>query len=390
MKKTLRTILSLLLMGLLLSGCWQAEMPAEDTSLLPPDESGEEEETISKTLPQDFSLPYAPAQTLDPITCPDGMQQTVASLICEGLFRLDGNFRTENVLCAGYTYDPASRTYVFTLREDALFSDGSRLTASDVKAALDRARQSARYQARLAHVASVSVRDGAVAVRLSAPDASFPALLDIPVVLEQEEGPPLGSGYYRYESSNGRWYLQANPFHPAAAALPYTAIPLTEVSAAAERIAAFDSGDITAVTTDFSSPYALGYSGSYEAWDYPTTSLLYVGFRSAGGPCRSPLVRRAFARAFDREGLAAVQLSGHGDPTELPISPLCGDWDGDAAALRPAPPMPEGFTRLNRALQAQVLGTMLAPISGLACVLKQIAEKQGAPAEAPAEEAAAE
>ena len=28
-------------------------------------------------------------------------------------------------------------------------------------------------------------------------------------------------------------------------------------------------------------------------------------------------------------------------------------------------------------LQAQVPGTMLAPISGLACVLKQIAEKQG-------------
>ena len=32
-------------------------------------------------------------------------------------------------------------------------------------------------------------------------------------------------------------------------------------------------------------------------------------------------------------------------------------------------------------LQAQVLGTMLAPISGLACVLKQIAEKNGAPAD---------
>ena len=40
-------------------------------------------------------------------------------------------------------------------------------------------------------------------------------------------------------------------------------------------------------------------------------------------------------------------------------------------------------------LQAQVLGTMLAPITGLAVVLKQIAEKQGAPAEAPAEEAPA-
>ena len=43
-------------------------------------------------------------------------------------------------------------------------------------------------------------------------------------------------------------------------------------------------------------------------------------------------------------------------------------------------------------LQAQVLGTMLAPITGLAVVLKQIAEKQGAPAEdaAPAEAPAAE
>ena len=41
-------------------------------------------------------------------------------------------------------------------------------------------------------------------------------------------------------------------------------------------------------------------------------------------------------------------------------------------------------------LQAQVLGTMLAPITGLAVVLKQIAEKNGAPAEAEsaAEEAA--
>ncbi len=43
----------------------------------------------------------------------------------------------------------------------------------------------------------------------------------------------------------------------------------------------------------------------------------------------------------------------------------------EVLALAAIPPLP--------VLQAQVLGTMLAPISGLACVLKQIAEKQGAP-----------
>ena len=65
-----------------------------------------------------------------------------------------------------------------------------------------------------------------------------------------------------------------------------------------------------------------------------------------------------------------------------------GFMDGKAVdldtinSLAAIPPLP--------ILQAQVLGTMLAPITGLAVVLKQIAEKNGAPAEeaVPAEEAA--
>ena len=51
-------------------------------------------------------------------------------------------------------------------------------------------------------------------------------------------------------------------------------------------------------------------------------------------------------------------------------------------SLASIPPLP--------ILQAQVLGTMLAPITGLAVVLKQIAEKNGAPAETAEEAPAAE
>ena len=50
----------------------------------------------------------------------------------------------------------------------------------------------------------------------------------------------------------------------------------------------------------------------------------------------------------------------------------------EVMALAAIPPLPT--------LRAQVLGTMLAPISALAFVLNQIAEKQGAPAAAPAAE----
>ena len=52
----------------------------------------------------------------------------------------------------------------------------------------------------------------------------------------------------------------------------------------------------------------------------------------------------------------------------------------DVNALASIPPIP--------VLRAQVLGTMLAPITSLTVVLKAIAEKNGAPAEAEAEAAA--
>ena len=71
--------------------------------------------------------------------------------------------------------------------------------------------------------------------------------------------------------------------------------------------------------------------------------------------------------AFNNVGLNELddQLNGFMDGKVVDMATV------NALAAIPALPV----------LQAQVLGTMLAPISGLACVLKQIAEKNGAPAE---------
>lgn len=312
---------------LALSGCGEME-PVETPPSEPP-------APISTQAPETarFSLGYDPAAALHPITGDSQVNQELTGLVYQYLYQLDNQFIPRPELAASAVPSEDGYTWTITLAAGALFSDGTPLTAQHAAASLNAARAAPLYAGRLSAVASVSAADErTLVVGLSAPNGNLPALLDIPVVLEREEGPPLGSGYYRYETSGERLFLQANPFHPSAAALPYTAIPLTAVTAAAERIAAFDSGSITAVTTDFSSPYALGYSSSYETWDYPTTALLYAGFRASGGPCQSPLVRRAFSLAFDRAGLAEVQLSGHADPAELPVSPLCGDWDEDAAA----------------------------------------------------------
>ena len=72
---------------LLLSGCW-TEAPVESANgLLGDQEPADQQEEV--ILPAAFTLPYDPDQTLDPVTCADGMQQVAGSLIYEGLFRLD-------------------------------------------------------------------------------------------------------------------------------------------------------------------------------------------------------------------------------------------------------------------------------------------------------------
>lgn len=279
-----------------------------------------------------FSLGYDPAASLHPITGDSQVNQELTGLVYQGLYELDNTFTPQPVLVKSASVSEDGLTWGFTMAEHVYFSDGAPLTAQHAAASLNAARAAPLYAARLSGVSAVWVgEDGLVYVGLSAPNGNLPALLDIPVVLEQGEDPPLGTGCYRYERSGERLFLQANPYHRSVSALPYATIPLTAVSGADQRIAAFDSGDITAVTTDFSSAYALGYSSSCETWDYPTTALLYMGFNTTKGPCQSNLVRQAFSRILDREGLAAGVLSGHGDPAVLPVSPLCGDYDTDAA-----------------------------------------------------------
>lgn len=288
--------------------------------------------SVAVESPQ-FSLGYDPTASLHPVTGDSQVNQDLTGLVYQGLYALDNTFEPQPVLARSAAVSEDGLVWTIAMQTGVVFSDGTPLTARHAADSLNAARTSTLYAARLSDVVSVSAEDdGTLTIVLSAPNGALPALLDIPVVLEQEDGPPLGTGYYRYESAGEQLLLRTNPYHQAHAALPYDAIPLAPVSTAAERVAAFDSGNITAVTTDFSGAYALGYSSSYETCDYPTTALIYVGFCASDGPCRSELVRRAFSQAFDRETLVQVLLSGHGDPAALPISPLHSD-SGAGTAL---------------------------------------------------------
>ena len=101
----------------MLTGCWE-EPILEDEDFIPTENAPEEESGTDSDamLPTAFTLPYSSRQTLDPITCSDGMQQVVGSLLYEGLFRLNRQLEPEAVLCGDYHYDPDTLTYTFTTK----------------------------------------------------------------------------------------------------------------------------------------------------------------------------------------------------------------------------------------------------------------------------------
>lgn len=66
----------------------------------------------------------------------------------------------------------------------------------------------------------------------------------------------------------------------------------------------------------------LGSSGSYQVWDYPSTDLLYLGFNASQGLCRDPEVRRAVARAIDRDSLAETIFARHAAAAAIPVHPV--------------------------------------------------------------------
>ncbi|MBR4870063.1 MAG: hypothetical protein IKU12_04695, partial [Oscillospiraceae bacterium] len=193
--------LALLLLFLLssLTGCWDSDLEEEEPILGNVSETPVEEDTQEEAAePTAFTLPYFPKKTLDPISCESGTQQTLSTLLYEGLFALDTSFAPQNALCESYTYDSLSKTYTFTVAANAVFSDGTPVSAADVLATLQRAAQSERYSARFATVSAMSASGKDLTVTLTVNNAFFPALLDIPIVKAGTETQrvPVGSGAY--------------------------------------------------------------------------------------------------------------------------------------------------------------------------------------------------
>ncbi len=326
-----RPALALALLALLAAGC--AYLPeAEDgppeevwSDYQPPAPEEEPDTPAEPAYPAALSLPYDKNQTLDPVTCGEGIQDTAAALLYEPLFRLDGRFEPVPLLCESWSWDETGLVCTLEVREGVTFSDGSPLTARDVEETLLRAVESERYAYRLRSVAAVAAnRAGQVVITLSAPNRALPALLDVPIVKRGTAGDrvPLGTGPYVLAGEGGAERLAAREDWWRGKTLPVRDIPLVHAKDRDTAMHLFSTRQVELLAADPTDDPSLA-SGQSQTTPQPTAIMQFVGFNAAEGRLfADPALRALFSRGVDRETLAFAQLAKLATAAQFPVSPL--------------------------------------------------------------------
>lgn len=325
-----------LLALLLLAGCGggtaagsgEAEGPAEAVDAEPAGTA------LSRRTAADgvFSLNFDPEAGCNPIRAASAANMQFWSLLYDSVFTVDEDFNVSSEIVTGITTSD-NVWWVFTVRTDVLFSDGTPLTARDVAYSIQRAQQTGYYGARLKSVYGVgALSDDTFAITASQANSQLPALLNIPIIKngDYSEDWPLGSGPYMLDEAHGA--LVTNPLSRHAGEAPLEAVYLKDYMDAGERIAAFEESRIDIVTNDPTGMYNLGYGSSNETRYFDTTNLHFIGFNTRSYYFQSANTRSAVAYLVDRDYVADKLMRGCGVAAALPVHPRSALYDAEYAA----------------------------------------------------------
>lgn len=357
--------------ALLLTAC-STPAPQQTTGA----DTGAEIDHITVALPGSLSSLYVGQEA-------GILNYYIASIAQEGLVSIDAQGRVQPGLAESWEQTD-DVTYVYTLRDDAVFQDGSPVTADDVVFSLERARDETSSPGLAYYLMNVDTiaktGDNEVTITLTEPDAAFAsnmstggaAFITSQAFWEEHDGKVgtadsllLGSGPYEVTEFSPDSHVTFERVDSWWGELPKVKeITVNFVSDESTRLLAAQSGDV-----DVAFNVPLAQSQQWEKLDTMrveyVNDLSYVGlyFNIGVAPFDDPKVREAFAHAVDRDAYVEKLLRGHGEAATAIMTPeslgqvhdaddardaLAGipqwEFDLDAAkAALAASSVPEGF-----------------------------------------------
>lgn len=334
------------------------------TVLTPPAKTG----TPTPRGPQTLTIAGGSSPpTLDPALVRDVNSAFLAHQLFRGLVKLDATLNPVPDLAARIEVSADALTYTFTLRDNAVFQDGTPITAQAVKYSLERATDPAlvggqgarlpgatylndiagapeKLAGKATELRGVRVVDQrTLTIALDGPKVYFLMKLSHPVAAVVNEANvrtgatwwqrPNGSGPFRLDSfgSDKLVLKRFDRFYDGAPALDTVTVLLGQ--AASEPMNLYEGGKIDITRVPLSSVDRVLVANSplhAQLTVTPSLSLTYIGFNVSMPPFDDPAVRRAFAQALDRAKIARVSNDGKVVAAQGIVPPTMpgGPWTG--------------------------------------------------------------
>ncbi len=264
-----------------------------------------------------FTVAYNREDTLNPFAVKTERNLQLANLLYETPVVIDGSFLPQNGLLEIQT--PDASHVVGTVRKGARFSDGSAVTAEDVRFSFEQAKNSSNYSTLLARFTTVTVNGNTLTFTLRTADSYAAANLIFPVIkrstVTDEAGKaPLGSGPYVYDAEKA--ILTANPYRNGTPTI--ATIGLKHLVNETEVLQSLENGSVSYMYTDLSGeiPRTLAKTAAVDL-----ARLTFLGVNSMRSLTADPTFRKALSAAVNRTAIAANSYTGRALPATSPFHP---------------------------------------------------------------------
>lgn len=276
-----------------------------------------------------ITLLYSSSDTFNPYTAVTDINRQLCRLMYEPLVKTDNDFNAVNCLAESVTLNGKTCTVAL---KNALFSDGSAVTADDVVYSFNAAKGSATEYAYKLYGAVSAAASGSktVVFNLAKADPYFVNLIDFPIVKKGSEAradedgkalPPIGAG--RYVSDDGMTKLTANTKYYGGS-LNINEIRLINAPDSESVSHYVEVGAADMYYSDISDGNIVRMSGKKVSINL--NRIVFIGVNKAYGELANAELRQAISSGIDRKAICrdgyynnALAANGFFNPKWQPV-----------------------------------------------------------------------
>jgi peptide/nickel transport system substrate-binding protein len=336
-------------LSFILAACGGGE--TTDTGNTGTEKEKEEEVATGPTPGGDIIVGSIGAPTnFNPLYSTDTASSSIGGLIFDGLVSSDPSLAPEPALAESWTSSEDGLTWNFKLKEGLKFTDGTPLTANDVKFTysipLNEEYDGTRASS-FEMIEEINVIDDLnIEFKLNKVDAGFiwtasygilPShlLKDVPVKdLKNHEfntKAPVGTGPYTFVEWVEGQYVKVTKNESYHGGAPYiNTITFKIVPDQNSILAQLQTGEVNFATvpaTDYPTVEQWAKDGTIAIQSAEALNYTYLGYNLANPLFEDKSVRQALTHALDREAIVAAVLNGRGTVANAPQSPVSWAYD---------------------------------------------------------------